>query len=268
MANNEEFLQFYKEMNEKILAEGNQVTNNFFNLESHVFEAGALDVKTKEMLGLVSSLVLKCDDSITHHLLCCRQEGLGKKELFEVFNIALLAGGIAVLPHLREAVEILQKLEEKGGSTINTSETNNMRIDLYTDGACANNPGPGGYAALIIREGQEIKITGNEPQTTNNRMEMRAVIEALKNIKKGSQIRLFSDSSYVIQGMTNWVKKWKQKGWKTSSKKAVKNKDLWQQLDKLQQNYQMEFNKIKGHSGNKYNEKVDTLAKKEIDKIS
>jgi len=143
---------------------------------------------------------------------------------------------------------------------------NKDEIIIYTDGACYNNPGPGAYAAIILEEDKEIDITGFEPDTTNNRMELKAVIEALKVIKKSKKIILYSDSNYVVKGINEWIKGWKKRGWKTSSDKKVKNLDLWKELDELINKKNVLLKKVAAHSGNKYNEKVDSLAKEEIDK--
>lgn len=137
-------------------------------------------------------------------------------------------------------------------------------IIIYTDGACAGNPGPGGYAAIIIGENTRKEIAGYKEDTTNNRMELLAVIEGLKAIKKGSKIKVFSDSNYVIKGITGWIDNWKKNGWKTAKKNNVKNKILWKELDKLTQEYDAEFLKVKGHAGNEYNEKADSMAKEQI----
>ncbi|MFW6281734.1 MAG: ribonuclease HI [bacterium] len=150
----------------------------------------------------------------------------------------------------------------------NKRETNSDTFHLYTDGACSGNPGPGGYASLILRNDKVVeKITGSEKDTTNNRMELKAVIEGLKRIDKGSKVELYSDSTYVLNGLSEWINNWKKNSWKTASNKEVANKDLWQKLDDLADNFQLKFNKIKGHSGDKYNEDVDSLAKKSANEI-
>lgn len=138
-------------------------------------------------------------------------------------------------------------------------------IYVYTDGACSGNPGPGGYAALIIDGDQELEISGYCPETTNNRMEMMAFIEALRRIKEGSNVKIISDSNYVIKGLQEWLTDWKKRGWKTADRKAVKNQDLWKQLDSLVSKYNVELVKVKGHSGHIYNERVDSLARKAIE---
>jgi len=143
---------------------------------------------------------------------------------------------------------------------------NKDEIIIYTDGACYNNPGPGGYAAIIMDEDKEIKITGFDPATTNNRMELKSVIEALKVVKKNKKNIIYSDSSYVVKGINNWITNWKKRGWKTSSNKLVKNMDLWKELDREINKKEVEFKKVLAHSGDEYNEKVDTLAKQEIEK--
>ncbi|NLJ84480.1 MAG: ribonuclease HI [Halanaerobiaceae bacterium] len=142
-------------------------------------------------------------------------------------------------------------------------------IYIYTDGACSGNPGPGGYAALIIDGDQEKEISGYNPETTNNRMEMTAVIEALKYIKdlikEGCNVKIISDSEYVVKGLQEWLPGWKKRGWKTADRKAVKNQDLWKELDGLVSRFNVEMIKVKGHSGDVYNERVDSLAKKAIE---
>src|SRR6056297_2741569 len=143
---------------------------------------------------------------------------------------------------------------------------NKEEIVIYTDGACYKNPGPGGYAAIILDEDKEIEITGYEPDTTNNRMELRAVIEALQVVKKNKKIILYSDSNYVVKGINEWMKSWKKRGWRTASNKPVKNLDLWKKLDKLFDKKNVKLKKVAAHSGNEFNEKVDKLAKEEIEK--
>ena len=133
-------------------------------------------------------------------------------------------------------------------------------IDIYTDGACKGNPGPGGWGAFLKSGDHEKDIFGGESQTTNNRMELMAVIEALKTLKNRSRIRLFIDSQYVKNGINIWISNWKKNGWRTSNKKAVKNVDLWVQLDELVPNHEIEWIWVKGHAGNFGNERADALA--------
>ncbi|NLM98202.1 MAG: ribonuclease HI [Halanaerobiaceae bacterium] len=147
----------------------------------------------------------------------------------------------------------------------NLFDKNNFYL-LYTDGACSGNPGPGAYAAIIIQDGNESVISGYEAETTNNRMELKAVIEGLKKIPEGSKVYLYSDSNYVLQGLEEWIKGWKEKDWKTTANKKVKNQDLWKELDVLISKYELEYVKIKGHSGDEYNERADSLARKELEK--
>ena len=144
----------------------------------------------------------------------------------------------------------------------------NINYIIYTDGACLGNPGNGGWAAIIIEPSGEREIVGCEESTTNNRMELKAVIEALKEIEVNSQISLFSDSKYVIDGITKWIKSWKMNNWKTSSKKEIKNLDLWMDLDDLTSKFRISWNWVKGHSTNEYNNKVDRLARKEAERIN
>ncbi len=144
----------------------------------------------------------------------------------------------------------------------------NINYIIYTDGACIGNPGKGGWAAIIIEPTGEREIVGYEKSTTNNRMELKAVIEALKEIEVNSQISLFSDSKYVIDGITKWIKNWKINDWKTTNKKEIKNLDLWMDLDKLTLKFKITWNWVKAHSTNEYNNKVDRLARNEAEKIS
>ena len=137
-------------------------------------------------------------------------------------------------------------------------------ITIYTDGACSGNPGPGGWGVLLRWNGHEKELCGGEVETTNNRMEMMAVIEALKAVKKAVKIELYTDSKYVMQGITEWLEGWKAKGWKTASKKPVKNVDLWQEMDALVQQHDVSFHWVKGHAGHPDNEQADELARQGI----
>lgn len=134
------------------------------------------------------------------------------------------------------------------------------KVTLYTDGACSGNPGPGGWGALLLFGDHEKAISGGEPDTTNNRMEMMAVIEGLKQLKQPCEVTVITDSKYVLQGMTEWIKGWKAKGWKTADKKPVKNVDLWQALEAECARHHIVWQWVKGHSGNAYNERVDAMA--------
>ena len=133
-------------------------------------------------------------------------------------------------------------------------------VRVYTDGACKGNPGPGGWGALLVYNGHERELFGGDPSTTNNRMELRAVIEALRTLKAPSRVQIYTDSSYVQQGMSAWLEKWKRQGWKTSDRKAVKNEDLWRQLDDLARGHQVSWHWVKGHAGHPENERADRLA--------
>ena len=135
-----------------------------------------------------------------------------------------------------------------------------MKFKIYTDGACSGNPGKGGWAAIILDESNQSSISGSENNTTNNRMELIAPIMALKKIKKKSEITIFTDSKYVKDGITDWIKKWKQNNWKSSNKKPVKNKDLWIKLDNSCQKHKITWKWVKAHAGNKYNDLADKLA--------
>jgi ribonuclease HI len=140
-----------------------------------------------------------------------------------------------------------------------------MKYVIYTDGACSGNPGPGGWGAVILdEENNEVKISGKEKSTTNNRMELMASIMALKKIKKNSEIIIYTDSTYLKNGITTWIKNWEKNGWKSVNKKSVKNKDLWVKLNKLSKEQIIDWKWVKAHAGNKYNEIADGLATKAI----
>ena len=140
-------------------------------------------------------------------------------------------------------------------------------IHIFTDGACRGNPGPGGWGALLVRGDKEKELNGAEPLTTNNRMELLAAIKGLEALNKPSQVVLTSDSKYVLQGITEWIGDWKKRGWKTASKAPVKNQDLWQMLDALNQTHTVEWQWVKGHSGHLENERVDQLANDAINTL-
>ena len=135
-------------------------------------------------------------------------------------------------------------------------------IEIYTDGSCLTNPGNGGWAAIINKDGEITKISGSEKNTTNNRMELLAPINALKNINPKSQIEIYTDSQYVKLGITEWINKWVTNNWKTSKREDVKNKDLWIELFNLDKSLNIKWNWVKAHAGNPMNEEVDLLAKK------
>lgn len=137
-------------------------------------------------------------------------------------------------------------------------------IEIFTDGACSGNPGPGGWGAVLQSPAGEWEHSGAELQTTNNRMEMSAAIETIKCLPLKSKIIIHTDSQYLKDGITLWVKNWKKNGWKTADKKPVKNQDLWQQLDHLTENYTLEWKWVRGHNGHPENERADTLARKAI----
>ncbi|MDX1451087.1 MAG: ribonuclease HI [Oleiphilaceae bacterium] len=137
-----------------------------------------------------------------------------------------------------------------------------MRVEIYTDGACKGNPGPGGWGALLQYGEHSKELFGGEANTTNNRMELQAAISALEALTRPSQVIIHTDSQYLRQGILDWIHNWKRKGWKTSANKPVKNADLWQQLDALVAKHQVEWRWVKGHSGHPGNEKADALANK------
>tara|TARA_B100000959_G_C14711858_1_gene513260 strand:- start:58 stop:486 length:429 start_codon:yes stop_codon:yes gene_type:complete len=141
-------------------------------------------------------------------------------------------------------------------------------ITIYTDGACSGNPGIGGWGVIILEENKnEICLNGGNNNTTNNRMELTAAIEALKNFQNRENITLVTDSKYVKDGIQSWIQNWKKNGWKTASKKPVKNKELWKELDELITKHNIIWEWVKGHAGNKHNEKADFLARRYIEDI-
>lgn len=140
-------------------------------------------------------------------------------------------------------------------------------VEIYTDGACRGNPGPGGWAALLMSGRNERTLSGADPYTTNNRMELLAVIEALKALRRRVSVRLYTDSQYVRRGVLEWLPNWKAANWRTASRKPVKNQDLWQQLDALLADQQIEWHWVPGHAGVPGNERVDALANTAIDQM-
>ena len=133
-------------------------------------------------------------------------------------------------------------------------------VQIFTDGACKGNPGPGGWGALLRKGATEKEMSGAEPNTTNNRMEMTAAIESLSALKRACAVDLYTDSKYLIDGITKWLPGWQKRGWKTASKQPVKNEDLWRKLAELDAKHQIEWHWVKGHSGHAENERVDRLA--------
>lgn len=140
----------------------------------------------------------------------------------------------------------------------------NKHVTIYTDGACSGNPGPGGWGALLEYAGVEKELSGGEADTTNNRMELMAAIEALAALKKPCDVQLFTDSKYVMDGINGWIHGWKRNGWKTADKKPVKNADLWQRLDEENRRHKVQWNWVRGHNGDERNERVDELARKAV----
>lgn len=138
-------------------------------------------------------------------------------------------------------------------------------VEVYTDGACKGNPGIGGWGVLLRHGVRTRELCGGEAHTTNNRMELTAVIRALEALKRQCRVKLHTDSKYVQQGITAWIHDWKKRGWKTSSKKPVKNEDLWRQLDELAQQHEIEWLWVKGHAGHDGNERADELANRGVE---
>ncbi len=142
------------------------------------------------------------------------------------------------------------------------------QIELFTDGACRGNPGPGGWGALLRLGDTEKELFGGEAETTNNRMELMAAIRGLESLKRPCRVRLTTDSQYVMKGVTEWMDNWKRRGWKTAAKKPVKNVDLWQRLDKALEPHQVEWQWVRGHTGHVENERADELANRGIDELT
>jgi len=141
------------------------------------------------------------------------------------------------------------------------------QVEIFTDGACRGNPGPGGWGALLRFDGKEKTLKGSEADTTNNRMELMAAISALEALKQPSKVALTTDSKYVLQGLTEWLPNWKKRNWQTAAKKTVKNVDLWQRLDTAAQAHEIDWHWVKGHSGHRENEMVDQLANDAVDEM-
>jgi ribonuclease HI len=137
-------------------------------------------------------------------------------------------------------------------------------VEIYADGACKGNPGPGGWGVLLRTRGHEKELCGGEAQTTNNRMELTAVIEGLAALKQRSKVRVYTDSQYVQKGISEWIHSWKRRGWRTADKKPVKNEDLWRKLDEIARGHHVEWHWVKGHAGHPENERADALANRGI----
>ncbi|AIB11305.1 ribonuclease H [Azospirillum argentinense] len=140
-------------------------------------------------------------------------------------------------------------------------------VDIFTDGACSGNPGPGGWGAILRYNGVEKELYGGEPATTNNRMELMAAIQALEALKRPMEVRLYTDSEYVKNGITQWIHGWKARGWKTADKKPVKNEDLWRRLDEAKRQHWIEFHWVRGHAGHPENERADALARQGVAEV-
>ena len=148
------------------------------------------------------------------------------------------------------------------------SGVNVRPVRIYTDGACKGNPGPGGWGAVVQMDGEEKELFGGELQTTNNRMELTAVIRALELLERPSQIEVYTDSQYVQKGISEWLHDWKRRGWRTADKKPVKNVDLWRELDRLAGLHRIAWHWVKGHSGHPENERADALANRGVEELS
>jgi ribonuclease HI len=140
-------------------------------------------------------------------------------------------------------------------------------VEIFTDGACRGNPGPGGWGVILRYNGHEKELYGAEPDTTNNRMELMAAIRGLESLKRGCKVNLTTDSEYLRKGITEWLDQWKRRGWRTAAKKPVKNVDLWQRLEQAIEEHEVQWHWVKGHSGHEENERADRLANRGIDEL-
>ena len=145
--------------------------------------------------------------------------------------------------------------------------TKKNTVVIYTDGACSGNPGPGGWGSVLLYNGHRRELSGGEADTTNNRMEMMAVIQAMESLKRPCSVMINTDSVYVMKGITEWIEQWKERGWKTAARKPVKNQDLWMALDEAIQRHEISWQWVKGHNGNPGNEEADELANLGIDEL-
>jgi ribonuclease HI len=143
-----------------------------------------------------------------------------------------------------------------------------MVVEIFSDGACRGNPGPGGWGAVLRYSDSEKELYGGEPETTNNRMELTAVIRALESLNRQCQVRIVTDSQYVKNGMTQWIRNWQKNGWRTANRKPVKNAELWQRLAELVGRHDVEWEWVRGHSGHPGNERADALANRGIDELT
>jgi ribonuclease HI len=139
--------------------------------------------------------------------------------------------------------------------------TKENQVVIYTDGACSGNPGPGGWGSVLMYNGHDRELSGGDAQTTNNRMEMMAVIMALESLKRACDVKIYTDSVYVMKGITEWIEQWKKRGWKTAAKKPVKNVELWQRMELAVERHDVSWEWVKGHSGVPGNERADELAR-------
>ena len=149
-----------------------------------------------------------------------------------------------------------------------SEEATGGAVKIFTDGSCHGNPGPGGWAAILEHAGRRRELTGNDPDTTNNRMEMMAVLEGLRALKQPCRVEVWTDSRYVVDGMKSWLANWKKRGWKTADKKPVKNDDLWRALDEQAHRHRIEWHWVRGHAGHPENERCDQLANEAIGRLA
>ncbi|MFW5996354.1 MAG: ribonuclease HI [Halanaerobiaceae bacterium] len=232
----------------------------YINMVDESKQLSILDERTREMLFLLSIILEGEEKEVRPSVISCSRQGVTREQLQAVVSIALSVGGAAILPRVKKAV---YAIESTGG------DDEVKEVDVYTDGACAGNPGPGGYAAVIVKNGNVLEeISGFCSKTTNNRMELMALIEALKVLGNRKKICVYTDSDYLLKGVKSWLDRWNRNGWKTSSGNDVKNKELWQNLKQLLSRFDLNIKKVKAHSGDKFNEIADSLAKEQIEENS
>jgi ribonuclease HI len=150
---------------------------------------------------------------------------------------------------------------------VSDAPANGEPVEIHTDGACSGNPGPGGWGAILAWNGKRRELSGGEPMTTNNRMELMAAIAALETLARPMRVVLFTDSQYLRQGITDWIAGWRTRGWRTADRKPVKNRDLWERLDAARKQHRVEWRWLKGHAGHVDNERADELAREEIRRL-
>ncbi len=256
------------------------------SLQSKTENYGEIIILSDTLYGMVNSCLIKLIEAlngqkltlnkiITFILYADNQTSLAEKYLNEAGkSLNLNLGGIFIIKApkntLTAELDLYEQIFTVGTKLVereSKSQAISGKVIIYTDGACSGNPGAGGWGAVLIHGEKKREISGFDPITTNNKMELTAVIKALSELKKPCKVELYSDSAYVVNAITqNWLNGWKNNGWLGSDKKPVKNQDLWKELDALINKHEVNFNKVKGHSDNELNNRCDALATGEIAK--